>query len=151
MRGPPLDLPLDLEKYHGKFGGASYYRDWMHSKQTDRQPNILLYISLYIDIRSVISSFLLCVSAPIHYESWVMKFHLTCCFPHSMDMSIHTVLPHLKHSTHFFQYPKISCAHTHSSLYIDSRTFDFHNWGGISPNPLATLSVASNLFQSSSR
>ena len=35
-----LDLPLDLGKCHGKFGDASYYRDRMHSEQTD----ILLYI-----------------------------------------------------------------------------------------------------------
>ena len=33
-----LDLPLDLGKIHGKFGDASFYRDRMHSEQT----NILL-------------------------------------------------------------------------------------------------------------
>ena len=39
-RQPLLDLPLDLGKCHRKFGDASYYRDRMHSQQTD----ILLYI-----------------------------------------------------------------------------------------------------------
>jgi hypothetical protein len=39
-----LDLPLGLGKVHGKFGDASYYRDRMHSEQTNKQTNFLLYI-----------------------------------------------------------------------------------------------------------
>jgi hypothetical protein len=39
-RQPRLDLPLDREECHEKFGNASYYRDQMHKEQTD----ILLYI-----------------------------------------------------------------------------------------------------------
>ena len=41
---PHVDLLLDLEKYCGKFGDASYYRDGMHSEQTNKQTDILLYI-----------------------------------------------------------------------------------------------------------
>jgi hypothetical protein len=41
-----LDLPLDLEECHGKFGDASYYRDQMHKEQTDRQTD--KHSSLYI-------------------------------------------------------------------------------------------------------
>ena len=41
-----VDLPLDLGKYCGKFGDASYHRDWMYSEQTDRQTD--KFSSLYI-------------------------------------------------------------------------------------------------------
>ena len=41
-----LDLPRDLGKVPGKFGDAGYYRDRMHSEQTNRQTN--RHSSLYI-------------------------------------------------------------------------------------------------------
>ena len=41
-----LHLPLDLGKVPEKFGDDSYYRDWMHKEQTDKQTN--KHSSLYI-------------------------------------------------------------------------------------------------------
>ena len=38
---PLLDIPLDLGKFHGKFGDASYYKDLIHSEQTDRHSSSL--------------------------------------------------------------------------------------------------------------
>jgi hypothetical protein len=48
-RRPPLDLPLYLEKCHGKFGDTSYYRGQMHKEQTDRQTNKQTFFFVYID------------------------------------------------------------------------------------------------------
>jgi hypothetical protein len=45
-RQPRLDLPLDLEECHGKFGDASYYRAQMHKEQTDRQTFFFIYIDI---------------------------------------------------------------------------------------------------------
>ena len=47
-----VDLPLGLRKYRGKFGGDSYYRDWMHSEQTNKLSSLYISMDDYIKKRN---------------------------------------------------------------------------------------------------
>jgi hypothetical protein len=63
-RQPRLDLPLDLEECHGKFGDASYYRAQMHKEQTDRQTFFFIYIDrVFIDVSTLKISAMYTVSS----------------------------------------------------------------------------------------
>ncbi len=95
------DFPLDERACHAKFSCTGSYRDQIHKEQTNKQTFFFIYIDIQIYVQ-LFPLFHYAFSAPIHYESCVMKVHLTFYFLYSMDISIHTVALHLMHSIHFF-------------------------------------------------